>query len=279
MERHKKIRQIVMNNWKIIFLLFLITCQGKTSENKISKEANELPSSVFLEEKATLDSTKTAKDSISKQKALVLSKDFLMGKFDAKKHPQFVVVPMEYSVLQIPLFMQKDAYQAFLEMKKAAKKDGLNLNIVSSFRSFYEQKYIWDIKWKKNEDTLDINKAKFILEYSAMPGTSRHHWGTDIDINSVEVEYFEKAEGKLVYQWLKQNAPKYGFFQPYTKIDEKRPTGYFEEKWHWSYQPIAEKCLQAYQEKITFQDFYGFAGANLAQKLNIIEDYVFGIAK
>ena len=41
-----------------------------------------------------------------------------------------------------------------------------------------------------------ISAVKEIMKYSSMPSTSRHHWGTDIDLNSLENSYFEKGEGK-----------------------------------------------------------------------------------
>ncbi|MFM9004881.1 MAG: D-alanyl-D-alanine carboxypeptidase family protein [Flavobacteriales bacterium] len=40
------------------------------------------------------------------------------------------------------------------------------------------------------------------MKFSSMPGTSRHHWGTDIDLNSVEPSYFLSGKGLLIYQWL-----------------------------------------------------------------------------
>ncbi len=49
-----------------------------------------------------------------------------------------------------------------------------------------------------------------------MPQASRHHWGTDVDINSVEPEYFESGQGLKEYTWLQENAWKFGFCQPYT---------------------------------------------------------------
>lgn len=224
------------------------------------------------------DSTKVDTVKINKM-PLEYSQNYLLGKFDPAQHPNFVKVDSTHSVLGIPLFILEEAYEAYLDMYQAALEDGIRLAIVSSARSFYEQKYIWDIKWKNSEDTLDVDKARFILRYSAMPGTSRHHWGTDIDLNSVEPAFFEASEGKLVYNWLLQNATKFGYFQPYTVINEARPTGYQEEKWHWSYAPVADSCLKLYQNQIQFQDLNGFKGSHLAKELNIIEDYVLGIAK
>jgi len=49
-----------------------------------------------------------------------------------------------------------------------------------------------------------------------MPGTSRHHWGTDVDLFSLDNKFFESGDGKIWYSWMVQNAAKYGFCQPYT---------------------------------------------------------------
>jgi len=49
-----------------------------------------------------------------------------------------------------------------------------------------------------------------------MPGTSRHHWGSDVDLYSLEDIDFLKGNGKIIYQWLTDNAASYGFCQPYT---------------------------------------------------------------
>ena len=65
-----------------------------------------------------------------------------------------------------------------------------------------------------------------------MPGsTSRHHWGTEIDIHSLKNGDFADGEGLKIYEWLTTHAEDYGFYQPYTAEQ-----GYEEEeKWHWSY--------------------------------------------
>jgi LAS superfamily LD-carboxypeptidase LdcB len=120
-------------------------------------------------------------------------------------------------------------------------------------------------------------RARIILKYSSMPGTSRHHWGTDVDLNSIDPKYFETANGKKIYEWLSAHASEYGFCQPYNAKGNKRPAGYEEEKWHWSYMPLAKQCLNAYKAKVTYADFKGFLGYETAEKLKVIENYVMGI--
>ncbi len=157
------------------------------------------------------------------------------------------------------LYLLNEVYDAFVRMHEAARKDGIRLVIVSATRNFNAQKRIWERKWTgiRRVDGQDlaqtvpdpIDRARIILRYSAMPGTSRHHWGTDIDINSVENAYFESPEGRKVYAWLAANARDFGFCQPYTAKGNDRPRGYEEEPWHWSYCPIARHYLQQYVQK------------------------------
>ncbi|PJZ81097.1 M15 family metallopeptidase [Leptospira meyeri] len=124
--------------------------------------------------------------------------------------------------------------------------------LVSSFRNFSHQKGIWESKFTgKKAMRLPINGKSqeeiigLILEFSSAPGTSRHHWGTDFDINALDNAYFEeKGKGKILYDWLKQNASKYGFCQPYSSLSTRSNKGYQEEKWHWSYAPISNQLTK-----------------------------------
>ena len=71
---------------------------------------------------------------------------------------------------------------------------------------------------------------------------------------------------------------KFGFCQTYTeKREGGRLTGYNEEKWHWSYMPIAKQLLEDYRKLINYSDIKGFSASEFSQELNIIEKYVFGI--
>lgn len=160
-----------------------------------------------------------------------------------------------------------DAKQAFdkmvAEYEKFRKEEELKTNKklppikpISAFRSYSDQKGIWDNKFtrkrkmkKSIEGKTPEEKVKLILEYSSAPGTSRHHWGTDIDINALDNAYFEeKGEGEALYKWLQANAEKYGFCQPYTPYPERNNQGYFQENWHWSYAPISQKLVREWKK-------------------------------
>ena len=124
-----------------------------------------------------------------------------------------------------------------------------------------------------------IENAKKILLYSSMPSTSRHHWGTDIDINSLEPSYFEYGRGKIEYDWLVKNGAKFGFCQTYSDFDKNdRSSGYQEESWHWTYMPKSKKFLAEYNKTVGYEDINGFLGSELAEQLGMIENYVNGIS-
>lgn len=212
--------------------------------------------------------------------------DYLTGKNNPSKDSLFTEVEEPYAKGK-GLFLRKEAYGAFVKMALTAKKDRIHLTIVSAARDFNAQKAIWEAKWTGSRKVEGKNlaneikdpqiRAQLILRYSSMPGTSRHHWGSDMDLNSVNPDYFEGKEGRKIYAWLKANAPKYGFCQPYTAFGDGRNSGYQEEKWHWSYTPLSKEFLSQYLEKINVNDFKGFKGSETAKNLDVIEKYVAGV--
>jgi D-alanyl-D-alanine carboxypeptidase len=216
----------------------------------------------------------------------MLEKSDLLGQFNPANHPDFVLIEKQSSD-ETKHYLRKEAVHAWEHMHQKANEDGVELFIVSSTRNFERQKQIWENKWLGRSLTQNVNlaesglndfeKAERILKYSAMPGTSRHHWGTDIDINSVEGDFFETEEGEKLYLWLLNNAHTFGFFQPYTMKGKNRPTGYEEEPWHWSYAPLSDVFLKDFVASISYQDIHGFEGSQTAKQLLVIENFVCGI--
>jgi LAS superfamily LD-carboxypeptidase LdcB len=214
-----------------------------------------------------------------------ITKKYLMGQFDPSKDKRFVTIPAAYASKQ--MYMRKEALEAFVQMHRAAKEGGIDLKILSATRPFDAQRSIWEAKWtgKRKVDgqflkpTVKDPKARAIqiLRWSSMPSTSRHHWGTDIDINNLEPAYFESGQGLKEYNWLVTHAPSFGFCQVYSEMDSSRPDGYQEEKWHWSYLPISKALTEAYALKISDQDIAGFLGAESAVMIEVVQKYVLGI--
>jgi len=212
---------------------------------------------------------------------------YVMGKFEPAEHPDFTRVEIEYADRE-GMYIHKETYDSFKKMHADAQKEGVRFVIRSAARNFSYQKGIWERKWSgttKIENGKDAaqaypdpkTRALKILEYSSMPSTSRHHWGTDIDLNNFENEYFESGQGLVEYKWLLKNARKYGFCQVYTPLGEDRPYGYNEEKWHWSYLPIASKLLSLAEEKLKDDMIGGFDGAEVATDIGVVNKYVVGI--
>ena len=106
------------------------------------------------------------------------------------------------------------------------------------------------------------------------PATSRHHWGTDMDLINLTNEYFDAGEGEKAYKWLVAHAAGYGFCQPYTA---GRPAGYQEERWHWSYLPLAQPLTAFARQHLKDDMIGGFAGSETAKAISIVDNYVLGI--
>lgn len=198
------------------------------------------------------------------------------GHFDFQNRDDFVRVADSLSNMEI--FLQEETYQAFEAMADQALKDGVRLIVVSGTRNFQYQKSIWDRKWAESEASTDINKAREILLYSSMPMTSRHHWGTEVDLNNLNNSWFEEGEGKVLFDWLQAHANDFGFYQPYTDKSQNNRTGYEEEKWHWSYMPLAGPYLDFYNEHVTNEDITGFEGSGLAPQIDMVGNYVNGLS-
>jgi LAS superfamily LD-carboxypeptidase LdcB len=146
----------------------------------------------------------------------------------------------------------------------AAEDDGVTIAIVSSYRSFERQLTIWNEKWQGHravvsrhgrtlnlEQLSDIEKYKAICLWSALPGLSRHHWGTDFDIFSqqaideghkVALSPSEFSKGNVCSElndWLDTNLSRFGFFRPYLTYRQ----GVSDEPWHISHQSTTHNIL------------------------------------
>lgn len=209
----------------------------------------------------------------------------LIGQFDEKNDPRFVELnQFGFETNKPNMYLQKEAaeklFQAYQDFKKLHPQ--IPFVIVSATRNYDYQKGIWTRKWTNLHAQFNdkFKTAKNILEYSAMPGTSRHHWGTDVDITALNSNYFiYDPQGKILYEWLIENMNKYGFCQPYTA---DRNTGYKKEEWHWSYHPLSVQYLKQYQVQfkkspddiINYLDFMGYEELPLKA---FIQEYVFSV--
>lgn len=162
------------------------------------------------------------------------------------------------------IFIHQGVVKDFYRLQQAAHRAGFNLQIASGFRSFDRQLIIWNNKYSgkrpildKNERPLDpstlseLEKLHAILHWSALPGASRHHWGTDFDIYDPDLlpkdkslqltvdEYTNRGYFSSLNTWLTENMHRFGFYRPYLSY----LGGVAREPWHISYHPIAHDAL------------------------------------
>ncbi len=163
-----------------------------------------------------------------------------------------ILIGMDNSrIVSDTILLEKETYSAFIKMKNAAEKDGIIIKLVSGFRDFYRQQMIWNNKYKKftNEFSLDGPTAiKEIIRFSTIPGTSRHHWGTEIDIidknfeNEKDLLISKKYEEGGIFnslkKWMDKNSKRFGFYIVYDD-DSNRP-GFEYEPWHYTYKPVSD---------------------------------------
>ena len=130
------------------------------------------------------------------------------------------------------VYLQPRAKKAWKKMKKAAKKDGVNLKIISAYRSYDYQRQLIQNKLNKGISLEEI------LKVNTLPGFSEHHTGCAIDIGVPNGAILDdKFEQSKAFDWLQLNANKYGFFMTYPKNNS---TGISYEPWHWCYQKIQD---------------------------------------
>ncbi|MDO5054945.1 M15 family metallopeptidase [Pasteurella oralis] len=190
-----------------------------------------------------------------------------------KVRSHLVHLPCSFSTQH---FLHKDGVKAFQGLQQHALKNGFNLQPASSFRDFQRQQLIWNSKFhgerKVHDDhgnSLDLSifsdwqKAQAILRWSALPGASRHHWGTEIDIFDpnllpmdchLQLEPWEYEQGGYFFelsQWLQLNLAQFDFVLPFTNLPTEKQIGY--EPWHISYLPIAQYAMQQFSQAVLLQ--------------------------
>lgn len=154
-----------------------------------------------------------------------------------------VDIPEEYC-LNPDQKMTVEARDAFIEMAKKAKEDGLNLQIRSSYRTYEDQEAIYnDYKEMYGERRAD--------SIAARPGFSEHQTGLVIDIATSQTSIFSQTEE---YRWMKDHAYLYGFIQRYPE-GKSDITGYNNEAWHYRYVGV-DIATAMRDTDLTYDEYY-----------------------
>ncbi len=177
--------------------------------------------------------------------------------------------PNEF-ITQIPVAgkdiqLHRDVIAPLIQLEEALSAANLPIVIISTWRSFDYQCSLWNNKWLGHRPLLDRDsqpltsaqlsdheKFNALCHWSAIPGTSRHHWGTDFDIflkapikngYSVQLtpeEFAPQGVCAELEHWLNDHLEEFGFYRPY----QNDRGGVAPEPWHISYFALADNCLQ-----------------------------------
>lgn len=154
----------------------------------------------------------------------------------------------------------------FLALRAAAARDGLDVTVLSAFRDFEEQAAIWNRKFRGERPLYDRDGkprdhgsltedeiVEAILVWSAVPGASRHHWGSEIDVYDrgavaegyrvrlLPEEYVPGGPFRRLAEWLEEKMHSFGFFRPY----DRDRGGVVPEPWHISYAGVSAAAQAA----------------------------------
>lgn len=192
--------------------------------------------------------------------------------------------------------LHQSVVEPFNDLVSRAAQAGFDLRIISGFRSFDRQLAIWNAKARGDRPVLDdednevdmaelseLQKIQAIMRFSAMPGGSRHHWGTDIDVydaQAIDENYqvqLTRSETtgdgpfRELHRWLSMELPQTEFYRPY----EQDTGGVSVEPWHLSYKPLALKYATAINPGILLESYQGVE-IELIDCINTNIDVLFG---
>lgn len=213
-----------------------------SSSSKVTSSEESKPQYVTLGD-YTLDATYT-------ELLLVNGKNPLPQDYNYEGN--LVTIPQKYLKGELNQ-IDKNVWPYLQAMFDNARKEGIDIGCWSPYRSYNTQKWLFQ---RKINALIDSGTPKSEAEDKAAtivarPGTSEHHTGLALDINSASSS-FEKTEA---YKWLTENAEDYGFVMRYSK-EKQEITGVIHESWHWRFVGInAAKemnklgyCLEEYVE-------------------------------
>ena len=131
-------------------------------------------------------------------------------------------------------------------LAKKANEEGFTIRAVSTYRSYSYQENLYN-----NYVAQDgVNNAD---KYSARAGFSEHQTGLAVDVDN-RVSGFNEFESTKEYEWMRENAHKYGFILRYPK-DKEYITGYIYEPWHYRYVGV-EIATFIHKNNLTFEEYY-----------------------
>lgn len=145
--------------------------------------------------------------------------------------------------------LDKDTYQAFIDMWNEAYKEDIYLIMNSSYRTYESQVDVYDTYKNRNGTT-------YADSIAARPGHSEHQTGLSLDIFSKEYTTISNFKGSNAHIWLQDNAYKFGFIERYPEGKENI-TGFKAEAWHYRYVGV-DIATYIHDNDITFDEYYAY---------------------
>lgn len=171
------------------------------------------------------------------------------------------------AVQALSVQLHRDVAEPFAALRDAARRDGIDLQPVSAFRDFARQLLIWNAKCRGERELQDRDGTPLqaalldpgdlvtaVLHWSALPGASRHHWGTEVDVidaaalppgaraRLVPSEFARGGNFARLEHWLGLHMHDFGFYRPY----QQDRGGVQPEPWHLSHALVAQRAMQQF---------------------------------
>lgn len=159
--------------------------------------------------------------------------------------------------VELRLYAAKAAEAMVKEMHAQGYTD---IVITSGYRSYAYQQSLFNTyigqEMAAHPDWTEAQARQMVLTYSAAPGTSEHHTGNAIDLISTNyVSLDETFAQNPAYEWLQNNAHRFGFILRYP-ADKTDITGYSYEPWHYRFVGAAA-ATEMHERGITLEEYLG----------------------
>ena len=153
---------------------------------------------------------------------------------------------LDNSYAKSGIYLVKEAKDNIERLISDAKEDGMNIRVISAYRSYTYQENLYN-NYVKNDGVENADT------YSARPGYSEHQTGLVVDVTKA-YDNFNNFENTDEYNWMLENASNYGFILRYPK-DKENITTYSFEAWHYRYVGV-ELAKKIKASNLTFDEYY-----------------------
>ncbi|MEG0615163.1 MAG: M15 family metallopeptidase [Oscillospiraceae bacterium] len=247
----KSVKYIILVTIILFAIVFLCTLPGRFKANEKANETTK--SAETSAEEVGGDVETSGEFNQSESVTTAVAEAEIDNEWALYLVNQKSPLPKDFKVIPKKVWgkfeMDERAADYMIKMIDDAKKDGVNISVVSALRTMEYQQTLLDKEVKKYEANglSHENAYRMAAEGVAIPGQSEHNAGLSADLleegNFTLTEDFDKTPE---FKWLSENAAKYGYILRYPK-DKKALTGIYYEPWHYRFVGVyhAEKIAES----------------------------------